>query len=67
MKYQTGEILFCKAGKYDGRKVEILETHALHNPTLYTCEVLYNRKKIALYETELETAFQHDLRTGLLD
>jgi len=59
--HEVNDILICKTGKYKGRKVEITQIHACHNPVLYSCKVMANNVEIALYENELETVYAHDM------
>ena len=59
--YEVNDILICKAGKYNGRKVEVTQIHACHTPLLYSCKVMANNVEIALYENEIETIYQHDM------
>jgi hypothetical protein len=60
--FYGGEKAFCKSGKYKGQSVIVERVHICHNPSLYTCMVINNGKQITLYENELESLYQHDMR-----
>ena len=66
MKFKKGDTVKCKAGIYAGRSVEIVDIHAQFNPCAYSCSV-WNHKKnsmidILLFENEMETIYEHDMR-----
>jgi len=61
-EFNTGDILMCKSGKYVGMKVEVIFRHNVHKPMLYSCKVMANGKEVALYDHEIETLFEHDMR-----
>ena len=46
-------VRICTAGRYKGERVQVLQAHHAHWPTLYTCKVLSNGKEIALREDEI--------------
>ena len=59
--FEKGQILICTSGKYYGHKVVITDIHISHHPLLYSVNVMSNGKDMALYETELKTAYRFDL------
>jgi hypothetical protein len=61
MKFYIGEkVNVTGEGKYKGQNVFIKEIHVGFNPVLYSCEAL-NGCMIALYETEIQSIYQHDM------
>ncbi len=65
--YKKGEILMCKVGRYKSCKVIITGWEESHTPTLYLADLLVDNTKLAYFENELETVFQHDKNRGLFD
>lgn len=68
--FQVGDILKCTSGRYKGNSVEVRKTHTEHDPCLYTCYVYNHEDKkmveVALYERELESIYEHDMRAQRL-
>ena len=59
--YLEEKVNVTKDCPYKGQNVIIKEIHISFNPTLYTCKAK-NGKLIALYETEIQSMYQHDIK-----
>lgn len=60
MKFQKGEKVNVLAGKYKGQNVHIFDVHINFNPIGYSCKT-NNGKELFLYETEIQSIYQHDI------
>ena len=62
MKFYIGEkVNVIKDCNYNGENVIIKDIHISFNPIIYTCQSK-NGKLIALYETEIQNMYQHDIK-----
>ena len=59
--YLEEKVNVTKDCAYKGQNVIIKEIHISFNPILYTCQAK-NGKLIALYETEIQSMYQHDIK-----
>lgn len=69
-RFVEGETAFITEGKHKGRKCRINKVNYTHDPILYEVTVVdFNEEKgyaefpeCAVYENELETVYEHDMR-----
>ena len=59
--FYTGQTIYVTEGKFKGYKGLITDTHSSHKPCLHSVQLVRHEKEIALYETEIETVFSHDM------